>query len=89
MIEGKLTREKLDGMQPGEIFASGIAKNEEGDKVKWVAVRGEIADWAVFATTDMGRDDEWIKKFGNKIHSMVIVDQLIKADQTARDMYRQ
>ncbi len=88
MTKSLLTRELLDKMSPGETIASGISKDEEGHRVKWVAVRGGIADWAVYATTDMEKDEEWIKKWGNKIHSMIIVNQLIPADQTAKDMYR-
>ena len=89
MSKALLTRKLLEEMKPGEVIASGVAQNEEGDKVKWVAVRGGIADWAVYATTNMDHNDDWIKQYGNKIHSMVIVDQLIPADQTAKDMYRQ
>ena len=83
-----LTRKNLDDMKPGTVFATGEGKNETGVKIKWVAVRGDTSDWKIYYTTAFEKDNDWIKKWGFKVHSMVVAEKLVPFDQTARDQYR-
>ena len=78
-----LTIEQLKKMKPG-IFAFGIDLNRD---IKWVATRGNIYDWAIY----LGRiedNNEYIKKFGNKIYDESFIKELVPCNDEAWNMYR-
>jgi len=68
------TRDKLDKLDSGTIFASGIDFDgndgihlcNTGELLRWVAVRGGVDDWAVYA--DKARNSaESVRDFGCKL----------------------
>jgi len=68
------TREKLNKFEPGTIFASGLDFDGEdgihlcntGELLRWVAVRGSVDDWAVYANK-ASKSAESIRDFGCKL----------------------
>ena len=80
-----LTLKKLKKMKPG-IFAKG-ASVDAGIPIKWVAVRGDVEDWAIY----YGRID-WtydnVKNWGYKIYDKVFIKQLVPCNNEALNMYR-
>lgn len=69
-----LTRERLDKLEPGTIFASGLDFDggngiflwNTGELLRWVAVRGGVDDWAVYADK-ASKSAENVKEFGCKL----------------------
>jgi len=84
------TREKLDKLEPLVIFASGLDFDEEGginmwsthELLRWVAVRGEVDDWAVYVDK-ADKSVESVKDFGCKIFK----DQAVKLINGSQDFY--
>lgn len=81
----KLTLQNLKDMEPG-IFAKGEFLYDGGFK-KWVAVRGNIHDWAIYYGLTFD-DDQKIKDWGTKLHEMPIVQSLVDCEPEALAMYR-
>lgn len=90
-----LTLQKLKEMNPGEIIATGIALDNPdglnmmntGEKLRWVAIRGDIHDWAIYCA-NISADEEWIRRFGDKVHSDRHIRRLVECDDAAFKMYR-
>ena len=77
-----LTLEQLRQMKPETIFAKGW----EPKIGHWVAIRGGIYDWAVYATkADM--DDAYIANRGDKVWKKYAV-RLVNATPGAEKWYR-
>ena len=91
---GKLTLQKLKDMEPG-IFASGIVMDNAdginlagtGQELRWVATRGGIHDWAIYAHT-IDHSEQWIKESGDKVRNRANVQKLVPCDDEALAMYR-
>lgn len=111
-----LTLSKLKAMKPDTIFASGIgliehpwfnqANNVEKDgrstKVKWVAVRGYVHDWAIYHSMDaninqkpyfngtehLNASDDLIMRAGAKLYNRETIKKLVPCDDEALKMYR-
>lgn len=90
-----LTLQQLKEMPAGNIFATGIAIDDEdglfmantGRELRWVAVRGGIYDWAIYChLADKGED--WIKRQGDKVCDERNIKRLVKCDDEAFKMYR-
>jgi hypothetical protein len=91
-----LTLEDLKAFEPHAIFAKGERLVNYGNSYhwqKWVAVRGGIWDWAIYAMDsrydalvnwDWGR----IKTNGDKIHSRTEIKELVSCDDESLAMYR-
>ena len=88
-----LTAKRLGELAPG-IFAKGISKIDSPYepnakiKVKWVAVRGQIDDWAIYCDEILNRDWEVVRDWGNKIVSEKTIKELVKCDNEAFNKYR-
>jgi len=86
-----LTLEDLKAMQPDIIFNSGtIENNPEGidtESLSWVAVRGGIYDWAIYAAPGYVNFD-WISKHGDKVYDEHLIKKLVPCDEEAFGMYR-
>jgi len=89
------TRDKLDKLKPGIIFASGLDfDNLEGiylwnteKLIKWVAVKGHsLNDWAMYADK-ANKNVEYIKDFGIKL-SKEEAEKLIMGTDEFMDSYR-
>jgi hypothetical protein len=91
-----LTVQLLKELLPDTIFASGFAKDAPGGlnmrgtgrKLRWVATRGGIHDWAIYCYWN-GFSDEYIQQHGDKVHDLETVKSLVPCDQEALEMYRQ
>ena len=90
-----LTLEDLKNMDPKTIFATGeiidspegINMTNSGKRLRWVAVRGDIHDWTIYCHfADKGLD--WIRRQGDKIHSVDNIKKLCPCDDEAFKMYR-
>ena len=90
-----LTVEMLKAMPAGTIFASGLTTdnadglnmNNSGKFVKWVACRGGIHDWAIYCCLGV-ESNQYIKDFGDKVHSERHIKNLVLCDKEAFKMYR-
>jgi hypothetical protein len=90
-----LTLQDLIDMQPHKHFTTGITvdspdgvnMNNSGKGLKWVAVRGEIHDWAIYIGLI---DDSFhhIATNGDKIHDTVHIKRCVPCDDEALAMYR-
>jgi len=91
-----LTLQQLkEEIEPEVIFASGTAIDKEdelfmantGKELRWVAVRGGIEDWAIYCDFSY-KNNEWIKQWGDKIHSEKHIRLLVPCDDEAFALYR-
>jgi hypothetical protein len=82
-------------MEPNTIFAKGEIYDRPGEldmantnkKLRWVAVRGGIHDWAIYCHF-AGRDWEWIRRYGDKVLMESDIKSLVPCDDEAFKMYR-
>lgn len=89
-----LTREKLNKFEPGTIFASGLDFDGEnginlwntGELIRWVAVRGGVDDWAVYADK-ASKSAESVRDFGCKL-SRGEATKLVLGNQDFCNRYR-
>ena len=89
-----LTVEMLKAMPPNTIFAAGKFVDDEtinfmltGKLLRWVAVRGGIHDWCIYAQ-EASWSPESIARHGDKIYSERIVESLVPCNNEAFGMYR-
>lgn len=95
-----LTIEKLQSYQPNTIFLQGIlTDNPDGinlsnteNKVRWIAVRGDIPDWTIYAQNPNYGELQWdiinILKQGDKITNPYNIRKLVPCDDEAFKRYR-
>ena len=89
-----LTLQDLKDMKPG-IFATGTCNdNPDGlfmantnRQLRWVAVRGGIHDWAIYAHF-ADNNEEWIMRHGDKVCSERNIKMCVPCDDEAFEMYR-
>lgn len=90
-----LTIEQLEAMPEDTIFATGTA-NDDPDglfmantnrSLRWVAVRGGIADWAVYCHF-ADRDAAWIARHGDKVRMEHHIRQCVPCTDAAFAQYR-
>ena len=110
--EGVLTLAKLKAMEPDTVFAKGTFIDSPegcnlantGKEVRWVAVRGGIHDWAIYAQNPYYIDDfgpevmavgysgvwDWqmIADQGDKVYNESHIRKLVPCDDEAFEMYR-
>ena len=84
-----LDKKMLEAMPMETIFAVGIVKDERlyKEPVGWVAIRGEIPDWAIYYHKEMYGFD-YISKYGNKIFTKEVIKELVPCDRGAFNNYR-
>ena len=83
---------------PQGIFAQGLTiDSPEGinmantqKPIKWVAVRGYIYDWAIYADNPYSPryDYEGVRDMGDKVHDRDTIKKLVPCDDEALKMYR-
>jgi hypothetical protein len=95
----------LKQLKPDTIFArgkfvdspEGVNLAGTGRKLRWVAVRGGIHDWAIYAEPPYSDPDEecnggWtdqqIRRHGTKVHRDSNILALVPCDDEAFAMYR-
>lgn len=90
-----LTLQQLKDMEPDTIFATGTTTDDSdgvnlantGQKIRWVACRGDIHDWAIYAQ-DESWDEQRVKEMGDKITSKNNIKKLVPCSDEAFAMYR-
>jgi hypothetical protein len=91
-----LTKEQLESMEPGQIFAEGLDidvpgglhMTGSGDLLRWVAVRGQgIPDWAIYCHWEFFPREE-VARIGDKVHHRTHIKKLVPCTADALDMYR-
>jgi hypothetical protein len=92
-----LSEVDLKNMDKG-MFATGIVENSPsgvyitnsniGRKLRWVAVRGIIHDWAIYLHWADEMDAESVARMGQKIYDLNNVKKIVTADDSALQMYR-
>ena len=90
-----LTIEKLKEMKPDTIFAQGetvdspegINIARTGQRLKWLAVRGGIWDWAIYCGT-AEKSFEDIRDWGDKVTGEENIKKLVECDKEAFGAYR-
>ena len=99
-LNKKLTLQMLKDMPPHEMFMWGnlidspshINLANTGRQVRWVAVRGSIHDWTIYAQNphygNMEWDYEQVKRNGDKITNSKYIKMLIDCDDEAFEMFR-
>jgi len=93
-----LTIKQLKGMEPGVIFKEEVAIDCEdglflagtGKEVKWVAVRGYIHDWDIYADNPYSPQFDFagVKAMGDKVTIKENIQKLVPCDEEAFKMYR-
>lgn len=91
----EITLQQLKDMNPGTIFASGVTEFYS-NVVHWVAIRGGIHDWAIYykpeafamAYSDRFAFEKNIAEWGDKIHDVMKIKELVPCDEQAFAMYR-
>lgn len=89
-----LTIQQLKDMEPG-IFATGtindgptgINMSRSERTLRWVATRGGIHDWAIYAGPEDWSEDA-VKRQGDKVTSEHNIKKLVPCDDEAFGMYR-
>lgn len=90
-----LTLEDLKNLEPGTIFAKGVIidspeginMTRSGKMLRWVAVRGEVWDWAIYchwATSSY----EYVRDYGDKVYDGHNIKRLVTCDDEAFKSYR-
>ena len=83
-----LTLQQLkEEIEPETIFANGLFMDNTGKELHWVAVRGGNPDWAIYYGFSY-RNNEWIRRWGDKIHSEKDIRLLVPCDDEACALYR-
>lgn len=97
-IKGELTVKDLEMLSPG-IFEQGEVKNADlpvpmievskypDMMLKWVAVRGGIADWAIYLLKSEFSYEQ-CRKIGLKTHSKENINFLVPCTKEALEQYR-
>ena len=84
-------------MKPG-IFVQGLTIDSPkginiantGKVIKWVAVRGNIYDWAIYTDNPFIPQVSFfgVRDWGDKLHNREAVKKLVPCDEEALKMYR-
>ena len=90
-----LTLEQLKQMKPDTIFAKGESMDNSeglnmtgaGNTLRWLAVRGGIHDWAIYCHF-ADKYFEWIRRYGDKVHSEENIKKLVPCEDAAFAYYR-
>lgn len=76
-------------MKPGTTIASGVGSYPELHKepVKWIAVRGDIHDWALYYH-EAEMPLSYVRDHGDKSFTESVIRKLVPCDDEAFAMYR-
>lgn len=93
--ENKLTLMQLKDMEPHTIFDSGIIEDgpdginlaNTGQQLRWVAVRGGMHDWTIYAHLS-NWSEEMVKDMGDKVTGEYNIKKLVPCTDNAFKMYR-
>ena len=91
-----LTIAMLKAMPPCTIFATGklfdasdgLFMANTGRMLRWVAIRGEIPDWAIYCHFAFDKSTSWIAQNGDKVIYKVHIRKCVLCDDEALNWYR-
>jgi hypothetical protein len=91
----KLTLKKLKDMKAGTTIASGLFIDSpeginlanSGQELRWVAVRGDIHDWAIYYHYSCN-SELYVKDWGNKVRDEENIRKLVPCTEETFKMYR-
>jgi hypothetical protein len=81
-----LTLQQLKDMKPHTIFAEGIGKDGK-NKIRWIAKRGEIHDWAI-CFGKLQESNDWISRWGDKLFTEEKIRKFVPCSDEAFELYR-
>ncbi len=97
-IFNPLTVPDLANMEPGTVFLKVVTtndpegvfmtRNRQGDKLRWVAKRGDGPDWAIYIDFENHSFTE-IEEYGDKVRSWEHIQRLVPCTAEALAAYRQ
>lgn len=90
-----LTIQQLKDMPEFTVFAHGVTTDNpeginmsgSGRSLRWLACRGQIHDWTIYAHF-AENTDEWVRLNGDKVGSAENIKKLVPCDDEAYGMYR-
>ncbi|HDY67497.1 MAG TPA: hypothetical protein ENH85_06885 [Candidatus Scalindua sp.] len=90
-----MTIEEFNELSDGEIFDYGILPNSpeglfmtnDGGELKWVATKGYGDDWSIYCHWSDHTED-WIKKYGDKLHNRAHIQLCVECDKEVMGHYR-
>ena len=97
IVDGELTQEDLENMEPDTMFAHGTVSNSPdgiymtnsniGRILKWCAVRRGIPDWSVYVYWDDSCDYDYVKSNGDTVSDKSNIKKLVPCTEEALKMY--
>jgi len=96
----ELTVERLDQMAPGQTISRGFVQDHDmacnitgentGKILKWIAVRGDIHDWAIYCESPYNPYSRFgeVRDYGDKIRDRAIIKKLQPCTDEALKLYR-
>jgi hypothetical protein len=90
-----ITMKDLKDMPKGHVFArgelidspQGINIMNSGQMLRWVACRGDIADWAIYCAP-ASWDYEEVKRVGDKVRDKTNIKNCVNVDDEVMGVYR-
>jgi len=90
-----LTLADFEKIKEGEIFKRGVAPNSpagifmtrQGGELRWLAVKGEGNDWAIYCHWS-NRDEHFIRWSGDKVTDFNTIQKLVPCVKEVLDLYR-
>ena len=94
-MKKELTLTALKNMKPDTIFArgevvdgpEGINMENSGIRLRWLAVRGGIHDWAIYCAFGEATEQD-TRDSGDKVHDSETIKRLVPCTDEAFEMYR-
>ena len=92
----KLTFDEFKKLEHGKVFATGILPNSSegilvtnnGGKLRWVAVKEGIEDWAVYFYWAKDSSIDFVKNHGNKVTTEEYIRRCVPCSNEVFDLYR-
>lgn len=72
--------------------STGVDIGRTGNRVKWIAARGDIPDWCIYIQNPHYGDLAWgydeVLMYGDKVHSHDMIQKLVAVEKEVLQMYR-
>lgn len=90
-----MTLDEFKALPFDEVFATGILPNSpdgifmtnDGGKLRWVAKKGRINDWAVYCHWDY-KSEEYVKTNGDKLFEETHIQRCVPCTEEVMKLYR-
>jgi len=86
---------EFEKIEPNTVFAQGLASDSpsglhmsgSGEMLRWVAVKGYNNDFSVYTHRD-SQDYDFIRRYGDKVHDMTNIQNVLSVDDEVIKRYR-